>query len=57
MKVQLFKIIFHYFDKWDQPCQVTLHGNSEDNAKEVAYAWSLKHGDGDYSIINLQRVL
>jgi len=57
MKVQLFRIIFQYFDKWDQPCQVTLHGKSMEEAKENAYAWSLKNGDGDFSIVNLQRVL
>ena len=55
--VSLFQIVFHYFDKFDDPCEVTLHGKSETEAKEFAYQWSLKNGDGDYSIKTLKKVL
>lgn len=55
--VSLFQIVFHHFDKFDDPCEVTLHGKSEIEAKEFAYQWSLKNGDGDYSIKTLRKVL
>lgn len=55
--VSLFQIVFEYFDKFDDRCEVTLHGKSKTEAKEFAYQWSLKNGDGDYSIKALRKVL
>lgn len=49
----MFKIIFQYFDRYDERHEVTLHGKTKSEAHANAYNWSLKNGDGDYSVIAL----
>lgn len=49
----MFKIIFQYFDRYDTRCEATLHGETKAEAYAKAYDWSLKNGDGDYSVLAL----
>lgn len=49
----MFKIIFQYFDRYDDRREMTLHGETKEQAYSNAYNWSLANGDGDISVIAL----
>ena len=49
----MFKITFEYFNRYDDRCEATLHGETKAEAHAKAYDFSLKFGDGDYSVISL----
>lgn len=49
----MFKIIFQYFNRYDERCEVTLHGETKEQAYANAYNFSLANGDGDVSVVAL----
>ena len=49
----MFKLTFEYFNRYDERCETTLHGETKAEAHAKAYAWSLENGDGDYSVVSL----
>lgn len=49
----MFKIIFQYFDRYDDRREMTLHGETKEQAYSKAYNWSLANGDGDISVVAL----
>lgn len=49
----MFKITFEYFNRYDDRCEATLHGKTKEEAYAKAYDWSLKNGDGEYSVKSL----
>ena len=51
----IFKIVFEYFNSYDERCETTLHGKTEDEALAKAYNHSLLFGDGDFSVVSLKR--
>lgn len=49
----MFKITFEYFNRNDERCEATLHGETKAAAHAKAYDYSLQFGDGDYSVVSL----
>ena len=49
----MFKIIFQYFDRYDERREMSLHGETKEQAYANAYNWSLANGDGDISVVAL----
>ena len=53
----MFKITFEYFNRFDDRCEVTLQGSTKEEAYAKAYDWSLKNGDGEYSVVSLREMV
>ena len=49
----MFKIIFQYFDRYDERREMSLHGETKEQAYAKAYNWSIANGDGDVSVVSL----
>jgi len=41
----MFKIIFQYFDRYDERREMSLHGETKDQSYSNAYNWALANGD------------
>ena len=49
----MFKLTFQYFNRYDERCERTVHGDTKDAAHAAAYEIALKDGDGDVSVVSL----
>ena len=49
----MFKLTFQYFNRYDDRCETTVHGETKEAAYRKAYERALTDGDGDVSVISL----